>query len=146
MRIETKFQDVLEVHESDILTFGQGLPGFEDEKKFIMLPIEDTGLSLLQSIQTKELAFIITDPFLFFKEYDFELSAVEREILDIKDEKDVNVQVIITVADPYEKSTANLQAPVILNIGNNKCKQIILSDGKYKTKHFLTEALTIQEG
>jgi flagellar assembly factor FliW len=146
MKIETKFQDEIEVNESAILTFEQGLPGFEDENKFVLLPIEDTDLSLLQSIQTKELAFITTDPFLFFKDYNFELSTVEQEQLDINEENDVLVQVIITVVDPYKKSTANLQAPVILNVKNNKCKQIILTDGRYRTKHLLTNGLIGQEG
>jgi flagellar assembly factor FliW len=146
MEIKTKFQDIIEIQESDILTFEQGIPGFENEKKFVLLPIEETELSLLQSVETKELAFIITDPFLFFKDYDFELSSVEQELLKINEKKEVFVQVIITVADPYEKSTANLQAPVIINVKNNKCKQIILSNGKYRTKHRLTDAFIGQEG
>jgi flagellar assembly factor FliW len=146
MRIETKFQDEIEVQDSEILSFEQGIPGFEDEKQFVLLPIEDTVLSLLQSVRTNELAFIMTDPFLFFKDYDFELSVADLERLEIKQESDVCVQVILTVADPYEKSTANLQAPVIMNTKNKKCKQIVLSDGRYRTKHLLTESTVRQEG
>jgi flagellar assembly factor FliW len=146
MRIETKFKDVIEIEETNILIFEQGLPGFLDEKQFVLLPIEGIELSLLQSLQTSQLAFVTTDPFQFYKQYDFELSTADLEFLELKDEKDVNVQVIITVADPYEKSTANLQAPVIINTKNNKCKQIILSDSKYRTKHLLTESFVGQEG
>jgi flagellar assembly factor FliW len=146
MRIETKFQEVIEIDETQILTFDQGLPGFEDEKQFVLLSIEGIELSMLQSLQTSELAFITTNPFQFFKQYNFELSNADLEFLELEDEKDVHVQVIITVADPYEKSTANLQAPVIINAKNNKCKQIILSDSKYRTKHLLTESFVGQEG
>jgi flagellar assembly factor FliW len=146
MKIETKFQEVIEIQESDIMNFEQGLPGFEEEKEFVLLPIEGTELSLLQSIQTKDLAFITTDPFHFFKQYNFEISKADLEYLEIKDQKDVFVQVIITVVDPYEKSTANLQAPLIQNVKNNKSKQIILSDSKYRTKHLLIESYVGQEG
>jgi flagellar assembly factor FliW len=146
MKIETKFQEIIEVNESDILTFDLGLPGFEVENQFILLAIEDTDLSMLQSIKTKELAFITTDPFHFFKNYDFEINKADLEFLEIKDEKDVFVQVILTVVDPYEKSTANLQAPVIINVKNNKSKQVILSDSRYRTKHFLTESFVGQVG
>lgn len=146
MRLETKFQEVIEIQESDILSFEQGLPGFEDEKQFVLLPIEGTELSLLQSVETKDLAFITTDPFQFFKTYDFELGKTDIEYLKLVNVQDVLVQVIITVSDPYEKSTANLQAPVVINTKNNSCKQVILSDSKYKTKHLLTEALVGQEG
>jgi flagellar assembly factor FliW len=146
MRIETKFQEVIKVDETQILTFEQGLPGFENEKQFVLLPIEGIELSLLQSMQTSDLAFITTDPFQFFIHYDFELSTADLEFLELEDEKDVHVQTIITVADLYEKSTVNLQAPVVINTKNNKCKQIILSDSKYRTKHLLTESFVGQEG
>jgi flagellar assembly factor FliW len=146
MKIETKFQEVIEIDETQILKFKQGLPGFEDEKQFVLIPIEGIELSLLQSVQTSDLAFITTDPFQFFKHYDFELSTADLEFLQLETEKDVRVQVIITVANPYEKSTANLQAPVVINTKNNKCKQIILSDIKYQTKHLLTESFIGQEG
>lgn len=146
MKLQTKFEEILEINESDILHFEHGLPGFEEEKQFILLPIEDTELSMLQSIQTKNVAFITTDPFLFFKDYDFELNSIEQELLGIKEENDVYVQVIITVMEPYENSTANLQAPVIINTINNKCKQIVLTDNRYRTKHRLTEVFIGQEG
>jgi flagellar assembly factor FliW len=146
MKIETKFKDIVEVKKSDILNFEQGLPGFQAENKFALIPIEETDLSLLQSIQTSELAFIITDPFIFFKDYDFELSTIEQELLDINEEKEVFVQVILTVADPFEKTTANLKAPIIINTKNNKCKQVVLADERYRTKHLLIEALIGQEG
>ncbi|MBH0173827.1 flagellar assembly protein FliW [Fictibacillus sp. 23RED33] len=146
MKIETKFKDIVEVKKSDILGFEQGLPGFQAENKFVLIPIEGTDLSLLQSVQTSELAFIITDPFIFFKEYDFELSSIEQELLDINNEKEVFVQVILTVADPFEKTTANLKAPIIINTKNNQCKQVVLTDDRYRTKHLLIEALIGQEG
>jgi flagellar assembly factor FliW len=146
MKLQTKFEEILQINESDILYFDYGLPGFEEEKQFILLPIEDTELSTLQSIKTKNLAFITTDPFIFFKDYDFEFSPLEQELLGIKEESDVYVQVIITVRDPYVNSTANLQAPIIINTKNNKCKQVVLYDNRYRTKHCLTEVTIGQEG
>jgi flagellar assembly factor FliW len=146
MKIKTKFKDIIEVEKSDVLNFDQGLPGFHAENKFVLIPIEETDLSLLQSIKTSELAFIITDPFLFFNEYDFELSPIDQELLDITEEKEVFVQVVLTVADPFEKTTANLKAPIIINTINNKCKQVVLADERYRTKHLLIEALIGREG
>jgi flagellar assembly factor FliW len=145
MKIETKFEDVIELEESEVLTFESGLPGFEKEKQFVLLPIEGTALFMLQSIQTRELAFITTDPFLFFKDYDFELTQADLERMKIKEESDVFIQVILTVADPFEKTTANLQAPVIINSKNKNCKQIVLSDSRYRTKHLLIESTVRQE-
>ncbi|WP_130293715.1 flagellar assembly protein FliW [Fictibacillus sp. BK138] len=146
MILHTKFEETIEVNESEILQFEHGLPGFEDEKQFVLLPIEGTPFSTLQSVTTKELAFFTTNPFLFFKEYDFELIESVQEQLKIKKEADVQVQVILTIQDPLEKSTANLQAPVVINVKKKLAKQVVLSDNRYRTRHELSESSLGQEG
>ncbi|MFE1243049.1 flagellar assembly protein FliW [Fictibacillus sp. NPDC058756] len=147
MKLQTKFKETIEVYDSDILHFEQGIPGFEVERQFVLIPLEGTPFSILQSILTTELAFVTADPFVFFKQYDFELQASIQEQLQIKKPADVFVQVIVTVADQFEKSTANLQAPLILNMGKKIGKQVVLLDSNYQTRHLLTESsFTGQEG
>lgn len=147
MILHTKFEEIIEISEKDILYFEQGLPGFEDEKQFVLLPIEGTPFSTLQSVSTKELAFFTTNPFLFFKNYDFELVESVQKQLKIKEESDVLVQVILTIQEPLEKSTSNLQAPVVINVKENLAKQVVLTDNKYRTKHELLESSFVgQEG
>ncbi|MBY6037058.1 flagellar assembly protein FliW [Fictibacillus nanhaiensis] len=147
MKLQTKFQDTVEINESDILHFEQGLPGFEEETQFILMPMDGTPFSILQSATTPELAFVTADPFVFFKNYDFELSLTDQEHLQVNKASDVFVQVIVTVADIFEKSTANLQAPLIINREQNRGKQVVLTDSKYLSRHLLTEnKLVGQEG
>ncbi|MCM3731585.1 flagellar assembly protein FliW [Fictibacillus nanhaiensis] len=147
MILYTKFEETIEINESDILHFAHGLPGFEDEKQFILLPMEGTPFSTLQSVFTKDLAFFTTNPFLFFKKYDFELPESVQEQLKIKEESDVLVQVILTIQEPLDKSTANLQAPVVINVNENLAKQVVLTDNRYKTRHELSESSLLgQEG
>jgi flagellar assembly factor FliW len=147
MKLQTKFEELIEINESDILYFEQGLPGFETEKQFVLIPMEGTPFSILQSVATTELAFITADPFVFFKEYDFELSVTDQEQLNIKKPEDVTVKLIVTVAEQFKKSRANLQAPIVINNVQKIGKQVVLTDPKYNTRHFLTESnLFGQEG
>lgn len=147
MILHTKFEETIEISDEDILHFDQGLPGFEDEKQFVLLPMEGTPFSTLQSVSTKELAFFTTNPFLFFKDYDFELVESVQKQLKIKDESEVLVQVILTIQEPLEKSTGNLQAPVVINVKENLAKQVVLTDNKYRTRHELLESSCVgQEG
>jgi flagellar assembly factor FliW len=143
MKLQTKFEESIEIQESDIIRFEQGLPGFEDEKQFVLLPMEGTPFSILQSVATTELAFVTADPFVFFKQYDFELSISDQELLKVKKPEEVTVQVIMTVADQFEKSTANLQAPVVINNNLNIGKQVVLTESIYKTRHLLTESVLV---
>jgi flagellar assembly factor FliW len=147
MKLQTKFEETIEIKESDILNFEQGLPGFKEEKQFVLIPMEGTPFSILQSVVTTELAFVTADPFVFFKDYDFELSTSVQEQLQIKKSTDVFVQVILTVSEPFEKSTANLQAPIVINQKNKAGKQVLLTDAIYQSRHFLNESIfSRQEG
>ncbi|APH03578.1 flagellar assembly protein FliW [Bacillus weihaiensis] len=138
MKIETKYHGEITLEETSIMHFQNGLPGFIEEKKFVLLPLDsESPFMILQSIVTKDLGFILVNPFQFFHSYEFELSAVDKELLEIKEEKDVAVWTILTVKDPFVESTANLQAPVIFNIRNNVGKQVILNHTMYQTREKL---------
>jgi flagellar assembly factor FliW len=137
MKIYTKYHGECEIQEQDIFQFEQGIPGFLDEKQFILLPLKDTPFVILQSVKTPELGFAMIDPFIYFKGYDFELDEQSVEQLQLTSEKEVAVYVILTVADPFEQTTANLQAPIVLNYEKKLGKQVILTNTPYKTKHKL---------
>lgn len=119
MKIQTKFHGEQEIVKEEIIKFDHGIPGFLDEKEFYIFPLEDTPFLILQSINTKEVAFIIADPFSLFPDYEFDLSEDVIEALKIEAEKDVAVFVILTVREPFNQTTANLQAPVIINQNKN---------------------------
>lgn len=135
MKISTKFHGELEINESDIYTFQSGIPGFLDEEKFTLLTLDETPFFVLQSVTTTEVAFIMIYPFDVFPTYEVDLSQDILEELHIQTEEDVTVFVILTVREPFADSTANLQAPVILNTNNKVGKQYIMKTDKYTTRH-----------
>lgn len=138
MKIDTKYHGEIEVKSEDVLTFEHGIPGFGEEKQFVLLPLpENEWFHIMQSAVTPELGFVVTDPFLFFKEYDFELDQSSVELLEHPGEKEVQVLSILTIRETLHESTANLQAPIIINLANRKGKQIILTNSDYQTKHLI---------
>ncbi len=138
-KLNTKYQGEVEVRQEEIITFEQGLPGFVDEFAFVILPFaEESPFFILQSVKTEGLAFILANPFPFFQDYDFKLDENVINQLHIQSEQDVSILVVLTVQEPFTKTTANLQAPIVLNIKAKLGKQIILTDARYTTKHLLT--------
>nr|WP_144921548.1 flagellar assembly protein FliW [Paenibacillus bovis] len=135
MKIQTKYHGEVEIVEDTILIFEKGIPGFPDEKKFTLLPLPDlTNMSVMQSVTTPALALVVADPYTLFSPYEFALDDNTVEELEIAGPEDVSALVILTVQDPFEKSTANLQAPIVMNMKKNKGKQVILNNENYKTK------------
>jgi flagellar assembly factor FliW len=136
LKIETKYHGKQEIDVKEIITFENGIPGFLEEKKFVVLPYSNESIfHILQSTETTELAFVIADPFVFFKEYDFTLEDQVVNSLELDSEKNVSVFVILTIQDSFEKTTANLQAPLVINMEKKLGKQVILTGTEYNTKH-----------
>lgn len=138
MELHTKYHGTLQIEEKKVVQFFNGIPGFPEEDQFVVLPLEeDESIFILQSVKTEGLGFVLVNPFLYFPDYDFTLEDQFVEILDIKSPEDILVYCILTVHDPFENTTANLQAPVIINTRNHKGKQVILNSDKYTTRHKL---------
>lgn len=136
MKALTKYHGEVEIKPEEIIHFEKGIPGFGDERDFVMLPLSDEKTFIaLQSLKNQHLCFVVANPFDFFKDYDFEMEDSTVQELGLKNEKAVVVYSILTVQDPFEKTTANLQGPIIINSSNQKAKQVILNDSNFHTKH-----------
>ena len=129
----------LEIEEQDVVRFADGIPAFEDEHEFVVLPYEEgTPYMFLQSLITPEVAFLMTDPFVFFPDYSFELDDENMEKLAINSMDDVLVCTLISVPrSGVADMTTNLLAPVVINRHTMQARQIVLEKTQYTTKHRL---------
>lgn len=133
MKICTKFFGEITADNSDIIIFNNGIPGFEEYKKFIILDFESKStLKCLQSVESKDICLIIINPWDYFEDYHIELSDDELNSLEIKNEEDILVYNVLTIKQG--KVTANLLAPIVINLIKNKGRQIILSNTNYKIR------------
>jgi len=134
----SRFGDI-EVDEKKIVHFKEGIPAFEDEHEFIILPYEDNSpYYFMQSVKSPDLAFLLTIPFLFFPDYTFEIDDETIKKLDIKEHEHVFYYSMITIPNgSIRYMTANLLAPIVLNSENMQAMQVVLDKSNYTTKHRL---------
>ncbi|MCM2675695.1 flagellar assembly protein FliW [Alkalicoccobacillus plakortidis] len=136
MNIHSKYFGEISIHENEQIIIPAGLPAFEDQKKYVLLPFDEgTPFFVLQSTEKPEVAFITVSPFQYIPDYQLELSDSTIKQLKIQKEEDVAVYVLLTVQDPFEQTTANLQAPVIVNTHSKIGKQVFTNESIYHTKH-----------
>ncbi len=136
MRIETARFGVIEAEDESIFTFPMGLLGFARHKNFVVLDhSENSPFKWMQSVDDGDLAFIITDPLFFRRDYHLSVRKGELSVIDPNQAEDLVVSVIMTVpADPHDMS-ANLLAPLIFNMVNRKAMQYVLTDHRYPVKY-----------
>lgn len=138
----------IEVDENKIVHFKNGIPAFEDEHEFVILPYEDESpYYFMQSVKSPDLAFLLTIPFLFFNDYTFEIDESTEKELDIKNQEDVFFYSMVTIPNgSIRYMTANLVAPIVLNAENMQAKQVVLEKSNYTTKHRLFPESAKKEG
>lgn len=148
MLLNTRHFGQIEIEEKGIIQFPEGIPGFEDAKKFVLLASTEEGspFQWLQGVDNTELAFLVIDPKVFKPDYSVDVDDDEVEILGIKDVEKVIVLAIIVVPEDITKMTANLKAPVLINTENNRGKQVILDKGDYELKHYVLQELRQKGG
>ncbi|MBP2645903.1 MAG: fliW [Firmicutes bacterium] len=128
----------LSVPKDLVFQFPNGLPGFNDEHTFALVPHgSNSPFSFLQSANDPDLTFLVVDPFAFFSDYEFELKEDLEQELQVKDGSQIKVYSIVTVKDKVEEMTANLIAPLIVNTETKNARQVVLEGVKYTTRHRL---------
>ena len=139
IKVSTSRFGELEVEEKHVVHFENGIPAFEEEHEFVILPYdEESPYYFMQSLKTPELAFILTIPFLFFPDYAIEIDDETIKELGIKNQDDVTLYSLVTIPNGSVRyMTTNLLAPVVLNTENMQAKQLVMDKSNYKTKHRL---------
>ena len=134
----TRFGEI-EEDESKIVHFAAGLPAFEDEHEFIIIPYdEESPYVFLQSVTTPDLAFLMAIPFIFFPDYEFRLEDDVLESLALERQEDLLLYTLLTIpGKDIREMTANLLAPIVINSRTNEGRQIVLDKSSYRTKHKL---------
>ncbi|HLQ72720.1 MAG TPA: flagellar assembly protein FliW [Bacillota bacterium] len=135
MKLQTKYVGAVDVKEEKIINFPFGLPGFEKETSFVLLELPGNPIfQTLQSVTNENLAFIVIHPYHLYKDYEFKLDQTIQDHLKIQEQADVFVLTIVTLKQPFEQSTINLKAPIIINEKEMLAKQYVLVDDAYETK------------
>lgn len=145
VQIQSVHLGELTVGEEDLITFPKGIPGFEEVTEYVLCDVDDT-YSYLQAVDQAELAFIVTNPFNQFPDYEFELSDELIEELSIAEEKGVAIRCIVTWNSNPARTTINLLAPLVFNISDRLGRQIVLQNTAYQTKHLLNQSSQSESG
>lgn len=145
-KYNTKFGEI-EIADNEIIYFENGIPGFENLKKFYVYFSKETfPIQWLISLDDLEITFPIIDPLLVRVDYSFDLPKDLVEYLEVNEPEDVKIFTIMTIphGDP-ENITVNLKAPVLISKINNKGIQLILDDEEYHLKHNVKEEIQRSE-
>lgn len=150
MKITTKNFGEIELNDEKLLSFPNGITGFEELKTFAIVYDSDNeankSIMWLQSVEEPNFAMPVVDPLTVAPTYN---PMVEDEILKCLGdfgEEDLLILTTLTVPIDYEKMSTNLKAPIIINTATKKGCQVIVDNDEYEVKHYIYDYLKKLKG
>jgi flagellar assembly factor FliW len=131
----TRFGEI-EAKPEQMMHLPLGMIGFPQLHRYLLFQHrKDSPFFWLQSMDRQDLAFVLVNPLLFEPDYQITLSSSDRKLLDLSDPNQIQVWVVVTIPHGSPESmTANLKAPVAVNLDNHIMAQIILENSDYPLK------------
>jgi flagellar assembly factor FliW len=137
MEVKTKL-GVLDVDKEEIILFKNGLPGFEELRRFCLISRADTEpIKWLVSIEDEHVALPVVDPWIVKSDYSFELDEESQKKLEYP--KKDRAMVVVVIDLHSEKVSVNMIAPIVINLDKGIGEQIILEDERYSVRYPLNE-------
>ncbi len=123
-----------------VVTFPDGLPGFESCRRFLVYARPETHpIRLLHAIEGPAAAFLTIETTLACESYRHQLSGPDRVRLEADDATPLLWLALITVEEEGPM-TANLRAPIVINLDKQIGFQIMPHQCVYPLRHPLTQA------
>jgi len=133
MEINTSRFGTLNVDDERVMTFPRGLLGFPDYTRYALIQTgEGNYFFWLQCVDDPNLAFVVTDPTIFFKDYEIPLREETQQDLSLSDANFAQVFVICNKVGEW--LTGNLLGPIVVNVQNRLAQQIVLTEKKWTTR------------
>lgn len=136
MNLQTSRFGEVEVDQAKRITFPEGLLGFPNHHDYVLLqPSEDNSFFWLQSMDDAGLAFVVTDPGLFLRDYEVTVRPEQRSAIGLDRSEDL--QVLVIVNRRGDVISGNLQGPLAIHAERRIGLQLVLADKRYDTRQEL---------
>ncbi|MBF0519414.1 MAG: flagellar assembly protein FliW [Nitrospirae bacterium] len=124
IRIVTTRFGTIELESSKVISFPEGILGFPNLKRYVLMDYKDTEIKWLQAVDDPDIAFIVTDPAVLMPGFSIVLDPMTKKFLDLENPEDLLVLVIIRVENG--KVIANFLGPLIFNATLMRGVQVVL--------------------
>jgi flagellar assembly factor FliW len=143
--LKTKFHGAIQYEPHQILRIPDGLFGFPEEKDFLLLELPSSRpLVFIQSVRSQKLCFLGLPVQVIDAGYQLSLrpedlfalgyTADSRPVMG----KELLCIAILTIGEQHESATANLAAPLVIDIAGHRGVQAVVM-GHYSPRHILAQ-------
>ena len=138
MIIKTARFGEVSYNEEDVLFFPRGIPAFESNHKWILAGSDDSAIKWLQNIEDGDLALPVTSPDAIRPDYNARIPEDELKLVGSVNPADLALLIVVSIprSAPWNM-TANLRAPILVNLKTHKAVQVIALNEEYPIRHVI---------
>ena len=143
MQLKTKHFGEIEYDPERVITFPNGLPGFPESRRFLLMSEEasEDTFFWLQSADEWDVAFTLMDVYQVLPDYDPLVEPEElKELGDISGSP-LDIYNIVVIPEDARQMRVNLKAPVVINIETGLGKQVICANEDYPIRYMIIDEL-----
>ncbi|MBQ7593694.1 MAG: flagellar assembly protein FliW [Synergistaceae bacterium] len=138
LKISTSRFGEVNYSEEDVLTFPRGIPAFEDKHNWILAGSEDSAIKWLQSLDDGDLALPVTSPDAIRPDYNARIPDDELKLIGSAKPSDLALLIVVAIPENAAwNMTANLRAPILINLKTHKAVQVIALNEEYPIRHIV---------
>ena len=137
MKCDTSRFGQLDIASDRIILFPDGIIGFAEARHWVLLSEgEDDSVGWLQSLTNGDLAFLVVTPHRFVEDYSLKIH--RSQLMSLPWAPEDRSLTLAIVSDHGGRLTANLKAPLLVNIDRCLGRQVLVADDQ-PVQHVLTQ-------
>ena len=145
MHIESTRFGTFEVDDDSVLTFSDGLIGLPGTQYVLVAREEQLPFCWLHSVDHEDVAVPVTNPWLFFADYEIRVTDDEEERLQLTSPEEAEIVCVVRASSSLGEFTVNLAAPVVIHRAHRIGRQIINDAHGYAVRHPLFSEVELND-
>ena len=137
--VKTLFQGVMEVPETDLITFISPLLGFDGLRRFLLYQTQPGPLYWLQAVDDEKVSFCLLAPFQAGMDPDLEITGEDVADIGAQHAQDIEVYTVVVLDQNQDDTRTNLRAPILFNSRSHLAKQVVLNDNRLPIRFYLRD-------
>ena len=127
MNIETLRFGRVNIDPESILSFDEGILGFEQLKRYAIILCDATEpIQWLQAVDDPSVSLPIINPFLIKQDYELDVDDAELHSIGMPTVDEILVVNVMVLPERIQDSTINLSAPILINMTTRQGRQIVI--------------------
>jgi len=132
--------DAVATDNADVISFPDGIPGFESCRRFVLLASDTLApLQRIDAIDGPTASFLCIDPARVMPGYSCRLASADLQRLEARENTPLLWLALVTF-EPDGTVSANLRAPIVINPERMLGRQMLPNDNTYAIRHLLLRA------